>query len=615
MAIQFTDGKFHGFNDDGTPLVGGLLYTYVSGTTTPQATYTDSTLTAQNTNPVVLDSRGEAAVWLGTSAYTMKLLRADSTLVWSQDGISDVSGALAANLASSANGSGADLVGGVGRVVSNITALRALAKTGVGKAVVLGYYTSGDGGGGQYYYDSTDTTSADNGGTIIVASDGGRWKLQATGRLSMKQFGAKVDNATDDSSAFVSALATGQPLLVPGRMVINSAITLPSGYDIQGIGKYQSAIVLAASGSLTLAGSAYNVYAGKGLFSRIGLVSADSISSLSAANLNFQKVQFLDFEEVVFYHVWANFDDHHFCNFERCDYYGGAANSQFVSQCTFQPAGNNWVSEAPKFTKCYNSGMTFVFYDTVEPQWVASHIFGSGATMTFSPVNATGTSNNFFQGPILIGNTFDSVDGVPVTISYGGANTRIEGNWFSGGRTLPGPGLKLVNCVGLNVIGNHFEWCGLSGIRMDGCTDIGIHGNEFVNMASGDGVTAATSQRVTVTGNRFLNISLYGGSGTGSTGYAIQTPASDAVNFVVIGNTCQGLLQASCFYVVGSSGNVVRDNPGQPYSTWQGWPSGTTAQRPTGIGSGFQYYDATLGKPIWWNSVAVAWKDAAGNTV
>jgi hypothetical protein len=89
MAIQFTDGKFHGFNDDGTPLVGGLLYTYVSGTTTPQATYTDSTLSTPNTNPVVLNSRGEASVWLGSNAYTMKLLRADGSLVWSQDGCQD----------------------------------------------------------------------------------------------------------------------------------------------------------------------------------------------------------------------------------------------------------------------------------------------------------------------------------------------------------------------------------------------------------------------------------------------------------------------------------------------------------------------------------------------
>jgi parallel beta-helix repeat protein len=42
--------------------------------------------------------------------------------------------------------------------------------------------------------------------------------------------------------------------------------------------------------------------------------------------------------------------------------------------------------------------------------------------------------------------------------------------------------------------------------------------------------------------------------------------------------------------------------------------AGTTAQRPTaGLLAGQQYWDTTLGKPIWWNGSV--WKDAAGTTV
>ncbi len=52
------------FDNNGRPLNGGLLYTYVAGTTTKIATYTDSSGVTQNTNPVVLDYRGEARVWL-----------------------------------------------------------------------------------------------------------------------------------------------------------------------------------------------------------------------------------------------------------------------------------------------------------------------------------------------------------------------------------------------------------------------------------------------------------------------------------------------------------------------------------------------------------------------
>lgn len=52
------------WTNNGQPNVGGLLYTYAAGTSTPIATYTDSTAGTPNTNPVVFNSRGEANVWL-----------------------------------------------------------------------------------------------------------------------------------------------------------------------------------------------------------------------------------------------------------------------------------------------------------------------------------------------------------------------------------------------------------------------------------------------------------------------------------------------------------------------------------------------------------------------
>lgn len=91
MAVNFTAGKFSADTDAGDPLVGGLLYTYASGTTTPKATYTSATLGTTNTNPIVLDARGEAAVWLGSGAYTMVLKTAAGVTVYTEDGIKDPS--------------------------------------------------------------------------------------------------------------------------------------------------------------------------------------------------------------------------------------------------------------------------------------------------------------------------------------------------------------------------------------------------------------------------------------------------------------------------------------------------------------------------------------------
>jgi len=80
--------KLQFFDLNGAPLSGGLLYTYAAGTTTPLATYTDSTGNIANTNPIVLDSRGEANVWLSGAIYKFALYTSVSVLIWTVDNIS-----------------------------------------------------------------------------------------------------------------------------------------------------------------------------------------------------------------------------------------------------------------------------------------------------------------------------------------------------------------------------------------------------------------------------------------------------------------------------------------------------------------------------------------------
>ena len=88
---SLTPSPFMQFMDaNGEPLVAGKLYTYASGTTTPLATYTDAGGGTANTNPVILDTTGSAAVWLGTSLYTFVLKTSTDTLVWTSDGVGGV---------------------------------------------------------------------------------------------------------------------------------------------------------------------------------------------------------------------------------------------------------------------------------------------------------------------------------------------------------------------------------------------------------------------------------------------------------------------------------------------------------------------------------------------
>ena len=79
-------------DNNGDPLSAGHVHTYISGTTTNQATYTDSTLNTANANPVVLDAAGRANIWLDeTLSYRMDVVAgshaAGETALYSIDNI------------------------------------------------------------------------------------------------------------------------------------------------------------------------------------------------------------------------------------------------------------------------------------------------------------------------------------------------------------------------------------------------------------------------------------------------------------------------------------------------------------------------------------------------
>lgn len=52
------------YKNDGTPNALGKVYTYEAGTTTPTETYTSSSASVANTNPIILDNKGEADIWV-----------------------------------------------------------------------------------------------------------------------------------------------------------------------------------------------------------------------------------------------------------------------------------------------------------------------------------------------------------------------------------------------------------------------------------------------------------------------------------------------------------------------------------------------------------------------
>lgn len=83
-------GRAQYFADDGSPLAAGKLYTYAAGTTTPAATYTDSTLSTANSNPIILDSAGRASIFLAAASYKFVLKTSADVTLWTQDNVASI---------------------------------------------------------------------------------------------------------------------------------------------------------------------------------------------------------------------------------------------------------------------------------------------------------------------------------------------------------------------------------------------------------------------------------------------------------------------------------------------------------------------------------------------
>jgi hypothetical protein len=81
------------FNNDGTVLAGGKIYTYAAGTSTPKATYTTFAGSIAHANPIVLDSSGRVPggeIWLLAGTYKFSVFTSANTLIATYDNISGI---------------------------------------------------------------------------------------------------------------------------------------------------------------------------------------------------------------------------------------------------------------------------------------------------------------------------------------------------------------------------------------------------------------------------------------------------------------------------------------------------------------------------------------------
>lgn len=96
MGLPLIYPKVQFFDINGDPLVGGKLLTKVVGGGADKITYSDAALTTPNTNPIILDSRGEASVFAGSGEiFWLRLTDANDVTIWTKDEVAIPLGSIA----------------------------------------------------------------------------------------------------------------------------------------------------------------------------------------------------------------------------------------------------------------------------------------------------------------------------------------------------------------------------------------------------------------------------------------------------------------------------------------------------------------------------------------
>lgn len=86
MATSVVNPRVQFFANNGRPLIGGRIHTYVAGSSTRARTYKDAAKAQPNTNPIILDGRGEAQIYLAEGVeYKFVVEDSKGTLIYTQE--------------------------------------------------------------------------------------------------------------------------------------------------------------------------------------------------------------------------------------------------------------------------------------------------------------------------------------------------------------------------------------------------------------------------------------------------------------------------------------------------------------------------------------------------
>jgi len=262
------------FDNNGNPLAGGKIFTYLAGTTTPAATYTSSSGTIAHTNPIVLDGAGRVPngeIWL-TDGITYKFVVEDSTsaLIGTYDNLSGIN----SNFVAFTNSQEIQTAT-AGQTVFNLTTMQYAPGTNSLTVFVDGVNQYGP--GAQFAYVETDsdtvtfvsglhvgasvkfTTSQLNSSGAVDASQvtydppfTGSVVTNVEAKLaqyvSVKDFGAVGNGVANDTAAIQLAVNSGaEEIYFPNGTYVVTSVNITSGMRLFGPGVLKKTSVTGTS--------------------------------------------------------------------------------------------------------------------------------------------------------------------------------------------------------------------------------------------------------------------------------------------------------------------------------------------------------------------------------
>ena len=449
--------KLQFFDANGNPLVGGKLYTYAAGTTTPLTSYTSSTGGTANTNPVILDSRGEASVWLGDSLYKLRLTSATDEAIWTVD---NIDGRLMVRASDLASATGATLVGYKAPYSGTVTTT---------VAAKLSYY------------------------------------------ISVKDFGATGDGVTDDTTAIRNAVAacSARQLYFPfGTYLVSGIIDLPNDISIigdikQSVLKIKNGTYISANASIFRCDTVHNVYVYgldfNGNKGNIGTTRNPINTMYNAGNIVYDTCRYINCEGICMNISQSSGTRILHCDFISCGgktdnsdgyrtqgiAFSGASTSFAIDT---QIIGNYFFEQGLDCISMANCNDIIVSNNIAED----SYAFLYNNPAPYRTVNLTITGNvirNTTQGTLV-----NAVNPVAIDLPYV-SNCTIVGNAiFKCAQSGIGIFEGSANVV---IDGNTLLDCGISPVSWTGGISIG----GGLGTASGIGVVVVTDNNILSTGN------------------------------------------------------------------------------------------------------------------